>query len=89
MSPQALLNLLDDSSHYPRLETVRRLCRVYGISMDYFDCSTEKDCLDYLARQRVIRSTELEEIARSAEALTSRGQRNVLNILEWLRRARR
>lgn len=89
VSPQALLNLLNDKSHHPRLDTVRRLCRVYGISLDYFECATEAACLDYLARHRVASSTQLQEISRSAETLTPRGQRNVLKILEWLRHVRR
>ena len=90
LSEQSLLYLLDGRSAYPRLDTLRRLCRFYNISLDYFDCETEENCRAYLAKEMAGRSSVLvRDIAQELETLTSSGQRKVLVILEWVRRARR
>ncbi|MEO8396274.1 MAG: XRE family transcriptional regulator [Chloroflexota bacterium] len=89
LSEQSLLYLLDGRSVSPRLDTLRRLCHFYDISLDYFDCETEESCRAYLAKEVAGRSSALvRDIAQESETLTSSGQRKVLVILEWVRRAR-
>lgn len=88
LSEQSLAYLLEGRSQNPRLDTLRRLCNFYHISLDYFDCETEADCQAYLIRQLSVSSILLHDIAEEAAALTPKAQRNVLAILEWIRRAR-
>lgn len=84
LSEQALAYLLDGRSQQPRLDTLRRLCRFFQISLDYFQCETAAACRAFLAQQ----SPTLTAVAHESETLSSGGQHNVLSILEWLRRAR-
>ena len=88
MSDQTLLNLLDGSAASPRLETARAICSYYGITLDYFDCETEAACRDYLARHQLRASPLLQAIDEETAELSPRGKRNVLSLLEWVRRAK-
>lgn len=86
---QTLLNLLDGTTHSPRIDTARRLCRFFGIELDYFSLETEAQCRDYLLQHRMDHaSTLVKDIAREASTLTLRGQQNVLAILELRQRVR-
>ncbi len=89
VSDQSLSYLLDGQSQYPRLETLRAICSFYHISIDYFECDTESDCRAYLLECLAESSTLLHDIASEAQALTPRGQRNVLTMLEWLRQVKK
>ena len=88
ISDQTLLNLLDGSAASPRLETARAICSYYGITLDYFDCETEAACRDYLARHQLRGSPLLQAIDEETAELSPRGKRNVLSLLEWVRRAK-
>lgn len=86
---QTLLNLLDGTTRSPRIDTARRLCRFFGIDLDYFSLETDEQCRDYLLQHRMNHSSSLvKEIAREASMLTSRGQQSVLALLELRQRAR-
>lgn len=89
LSDQSLAYLLEGRSQFPRLDTLRALCRFYHISLDYFACETEADCHRYLLEQLAASSTLLNDIAVEAAALTPKGQRNVLTMLEWLRQTKK
>lgn len=89
IAEQSLLNLLSGKSETPRLETARRLCHFFGIDLDYFDQDNERACREYLAQRRNAHSLDLlQDIASEAETLSGKGQKHVLTLLEWLRRAR-
>lgn len=85
ISDQSLSYLLEGRSQYPRLETLREICRFYHISIDYFHCDTVSECRTYLLARLSESSTMLHDIAEAAEALTPRGQRHVVTMLEWLK----
>lgn len=85
---QTLSRLTRCKSRNVRLETARRLCAFYGISLDYFACPDEAACRTYLARYQHPRS-HLAEIDQQATRLTETGQRNVLTVLQWVLRAGR
>ena len=71
LSEQSLRYLLEGRTQYPRLNTVRRLCRFYDISLDYFGCETEAECRAYLAQLAAQRASPLvREIDQTAETLT-------------------
>jgi len=87
ISVQTLLNLLDGTSASPRLDTARRICTFYGISLDYFECKTEAECRDYLVQQRLLGASQLTQtIERETQAMSPRNKRNVLSLMEWIRR---
>jgi transcriptional regulator with XRE-family HTH domain len=85
ISDQALANLLHGKTESPRLQTARALCRLYGISLAYFDLETEEACRAYLAhhRQRFGPAT-VREIVSLSDQLSPRGKRNILAILRWI-----
>ena len=87
---QTLLYLLDGTSSSPLLNTARTLCVCFDITLDYFDCSTEDDCQRYLAQRWLGNRPEAaRQLADEAQRLSPHGQRNILAILEWMRRAAR
>lgn len=89
ISVQTLLNLLDGTAGSPRYDNARRLCRFYGITLDYFDCETEAACRDYLAQHRIDAATpETHTIEEESQALSPRGKRNILAFIEWVRRGK-
>lgn len=89
ISDQSLSYLLEGRSQYPRLETLRGICRFFHISIDYFHCDTVSECRTYLLARLSESSTLLNDIASEAAALTQRGQRNVVTVLEWLRNVKK
>ena len=89
VSEQSLVYLLEGRTQYPRLNTLRRLCRFYDISLDYFDCPTESDCRAFLVQRAArIAPPIIHEIDKQSNTLTSSGKRNVLRLLERLRHLR-
>lgn len=88
ISDQTLANLLQGKAANPRLKTLLALCQHYDISLDYFACETEAACQEYLYRHRFRKALPLiDEIENAAAHLSPKGQRNVLSIMEWMRRA--
>ena len=86
ISNQALANLLHGKSESPRLETARALCRLYGISLAYFDLETEEACQAYLLHhRRHFAPATVREIVSLSDQLSPRGKRNILAILHWIR----
>jgi transcriptional regulator with XRE-family HTH domain len=84
VSPQAVLNLLEGNSANPRLDTLRQLCNVLGISLDYFGLLDEQDCIEYLKVKRVARSTPtIQAIHLQSSNLSRRATANVLVMLSW------
>lgn len=84
---QTLSNLINGSSSNPRLETLRSLCRLYEISLDYFSCETEETCLNILKQHIVDNSHNIQEIDDETRNLSPKGTRNVMAIMEWMNRA--
>lgn len=85
MSGQACANLLQGKSDNPRLQTLQSLCEYFGVSLDYFTCASAAECRAYLYLYRLrATSSLLTEIESAAERLSSRGQRNVLAVMEWM-----
>ena len=79
LSEQSLHYLLEGRTEFPRLNTARRLCRFYDISLDYFGCETEADCRAYLAQLASQRASPLvREINQTAETLTPSAKRRAL-----------
>ena len=90
LSEQSLANLLDGSTQNPRLDTLRRLCRFYDISLDYFDCQTDAECRNFLAQYAAQRASPMvREIDTESETLTPSSKRSVLRLLDRLRHLRR
>lgn len=86
ISDQALSNLLHGKTESPRLETVRALCHLYGISLSYFDLEAEEACRAYLSRHRQrFGPATVREIVSLSDQLSPRGKRNILAILHWIR----
>ena len=86
ISVQNLSYLADGTTQHPRLETLRRLCRFYDITLDYFGCKTEADCRSYLM-QRAAEGASLivREIDQEAETLTPSAKGRILRFLERFR----
>ncbi len=85
ISTQALSNILDGTTPDPRLNTLRNLCQLFQISLDYFSCQTEVACRDYLAQRLVDTGTPtVQQITSASEQLSSRARDNVLLVLQWL-----
>lgn len=89
VSDQSLTYLLEGRSQFPRLDTIRAICRFYHISLDYFACETEEACRAYLLERLAESSSLLQNIASETAALTPKGKRNVLTMLEWLRQGKK
>lgn len=89
VSEQSLLYLLEGRTQYPRLNTLRRLCRFYDVSLDYFDCATEADCRTFLVQHAAQKASPIiREIDQQSNTLTPSGKHNVLRLLERLRHLR-
>ncbi|MEO8394782.1 MAG: helix-turn-helix domain-containing protein, partial [Chloroflexota bacterium] len=50
LSEKTLQNMLEGRTRNPRLDSLRRICTFYHLSLDYFDCDTEAECLSFLAQ---------------------------------------
>lgn len=88
ISSQTCANLIQGNSENPRLSTLLGLSRYFGVSLDYFMCSSAGECRAYLYRHR-LRSTSalVAEIESTAIRLSHSGQRNVLTVMEWMQLA--
>lgn len=83
ISHQGMMNLVQGKSNNPRLHTLQALCRLYGITLDYFACTTKEECQHYVIQHQ--RTPLLDEIAEQSAQLSPKGERNVLSLLEWIR----
>ena len=82
LSAQSLLYMLDGRTNNPRLGSLRRICRFYNISLDYFECSSEEECRSFLAQNAVhLASPLVREIDQNAEALTPSDKSRVLRLI--------
>ena len=87
ISDQALLNLLNGRTQSPRLKTARAICRLYGISLDYFSFDTEAACRDYLLRHQQTSSEVLHMIANLSRNLSSDTLMRLSSIFHWIQAA--
>ena len=89
ISVQNLSYLADGTTPHPRLDTLRRLCRFYDISLDYFGCETEVECRNFLMQRAAHRASPVvREIDKESETLSLSAKRNVLRLLERFRHLR-
>jgi len=69
---------------------MRLVCRVYGVSLDYFMCETLDECRAMLAALHPELATPLlHTITEETEQLSPKGQRNVTRLLEWVTQMRK
>jgi transcriptional regulator with XRE-family HTH domain len=86
LSEKSLQKMLDGRTQNPRLDSVRRICRFYRISLDYFDCETKAACLAFLAQNAAEgASLVVRTIDQEAETLPSAAKHQVLRLLERFR----
>ncbi|MEO8391407.1 MAG: helix-turn-helix domain-containing protein [Chloroflexota bacterium] len=86
LSEQTLQYLLEGRTQYPVLDSARKLCRFFGISLDYFECETEAECHEFLAQNAAQQaSSVVREIEQQADVLTQAAKGNVLRLLERFR----
>jgi hypothetical protein len=72
-------------SDNPFLNTLRGICEFYKISLDYFDCVSEDECLHYLAEQQLkLASPIVQQIQTVTSHMTPQSRRNILSALEWV-----
>ncbi len=89
LSQQNLSSLLEGHIQQPRLDTLRRLCRFYDISLDYFGSETENDCRAFFAQRAAEEALPIVlEIERETQSLTLAGKRNILRLLARVRQLR-
>jgi transcriptional regulator with XRE-family HTH domain len=87
MSPQAVLNLIQGDAPNPRLDTVRRLCRFFGIKLDYFGLETAKACESYLQCHLIqVATPTVRAIQTEVDELSPRAAANVLVLMSWAER---
>ncbi|MCA0455432.1 MAG: helix-turn-helix domain-containing protein [Chloroflexi bacterium] len=85
ITSQGLTNILDGSTPHPRLTTIRNICGLFEVSLDYFDCQDESKCEDYLAQWSIeIGGDTLHQINLESMRLSPLAQDNVLQVLHWL-----
>lgn len=90
LSAQSLLYMLDGRTNNPRLDSLRRICRFYNISLDYFECSSEEECRSFLAHNAAhLASPLVREIDQNAEALTPSDKSRVLRLIDRVNVLRR
>ena len=90
MSDQVIQNFLNGDADNPRMKTIRLVCRVYGVSIDYFMCETLDQCRAMLAALHPQLATPLmTTITEETEQLSPKGQRNVARLLEWVTQMRK
>ena len=86
LKEQTLLYLLDGGTEYPVLDSARKLCRFFHITLDYFECQTEAECQEFLAQSAAQQASEvIRQIDEQAETLTPSAKGNVLRLLERIR----
>lgn len=85
ITAQGVANILDGITPHPRLDTLRNICRLFEVSLDYFDCQDEAECENYLAKRSIeIGSDTLHLINSESMSLSPLAQENVLQVLQWL-----
>lgn len=84
LSRQGLHNLLNGKSRNPRIGTLRSLCNFYQIPLAYFDCGSEAECIEFLARYGRLVSDDVTELVQISSGLSPRGQRSVIGLLDML-----
>ncbi len=66
---------------------MRRLCRFFGVSLDYFGLESAEACEVYLQRHLVEVGTPIvHAIQAQADALSPRAASNVLVLMAWAER---
>lgn len=90
MSDQVIQNFLNGDADNPRMKTMRLICRVYGVPLDYFMCETLAECRAMLAALHPELTTPLlTTITEETEQLSPTGQRNVAKLVEWVTQMRK
>lgn len=90
LSAQSLVYMLDGRTNNPRLDSLRRICRFYNISLDYFKCNSEEKCRGFLAQNAAYKASPLiREIDQKAEALTPSDKSRVLRLIDRVNVLRR
>ena len=85
VSHQTIMNLLQGHSHNPRLNTLRALCEIYGITLDYFDCASEYDCRVHLLQRAVCANNPtLSEIKQRSDQLAAHTRKRVMTLITWV-----
>ncbi len=69
----------------PQLATLQAICAHFDIGLSYFDCTTLEECRNYLDGRK--EEQALAEIARRAEGISPEGLKNILNMIDFVRRA--
>lgn len=86
ITAQTLLNLINGKSEYPRLSTVRAICELFNIPLNYFMCTSADECRSYLRRHGQFSGT-IRAIHESMQTLSPKSQYNVATIVELLQRS--
>lgn len=85
LSHQTLMNLLQGQNINPRLDTLRTLCELYGISLDYFGCENDQDCRAHILQKATTnRNSMVSEIIEHTEQLSATSKQRVLRLMEWM-----
>lgn len=85
VTSHTLLNIVHGRIDNPRFHTLRSLCVLYGISLDYFQLKTEEECHWYLATQRLKVATPLvQQIDDATQTLEPKGHSTIMSMLEWI-----
>ena len=85
LSRQTFQKLLDGTSQQPRLNTLRVLTAIYGVSLDYFSFSNTQTATAYLMQHRLRHSTPLiQEIASNTQHLSPQARRNIETMVSWM-----
>lgn len=69
----------------PQLATLQAICTHFDIGLSYFECTTPEECRNYL--DGYVEEQALAEIARRAEGISPEGMKNILNMIDFVRRA--
>jgi transcriptional regulator with XRE-family HTH domain len=85
ITQQALLNLLHGRVHDPRLDTLQCLVQYFGISLDYFNLTSEAACLTYLAQAGRLGAAPdvLQHIHAQASRLSPAMLHDILTLIQW------
>ena len=71
----------------PGLNTLRELCRFFGVPLRYFETQTVEECYAIVAEETITESPSLNEIAFRATKLSPKAQQDVLAIIKWVQAA--
>lgn len=71
----------------PQLNTLRQLCRFFGVPLRYFETRTSEECYAILNEQAEQETPEINEIAFRATHLSSKSQKDILTIIKWVEAA--